>query len=120
MIKYNSFFLSILIIYFSISSFCLKKNKLKKIIKPVDDKFEIDSILSWAKDNNIYINEHIILNKNTNSSHNFFYFTSNSSIENNTVLLRVPYNIMISKDNLIEHFNKTKNKKIFDLWKQIV
>ena len=120
MIKYNSFFLSILIIYFSISSFCLKKNKLKKIIKPVDDKFEIDSIVSWAKDNNIYINEHIILNKNTNSSHNFFYFTSNSSIENNTVLLRVPYNIMISKDNLIEHFNKTKNKKIFDLWKQIV
>ena len=120
MIKYNSFFLSILIIYFSISSFCLKKNKLKKTIKPVDDKFEIDSILSWAKDNNIYINEHIILNKNTNSSHNFFYFTSNSSIENNTVLLRVPYNIMISKDNLIEHFNKTKNKKIFDLWKQIV
>ena len=120
MIKYNSFFLSILIIYFSISSFCLKKDKLKKTIKPVDDKFEIDSILSWAKDNNIYINEHIILNKNTNSSHNFFYFTSNSSIENNTVLLRVPYNIMISKDNLIEHFNKTKNKKIFDLWKQIV
>ena len=120
MIKYNSFFLSILIIYFSISSFCLKKNKLKKIIKPVDDKFEIDSIVSWAKDNNIYINEHIILNKNTNSSHNFFYFTSNSSIENNTVLLRVPYNIMISKDNIIEHFNKTKNKKIFDLWKQIV
>ena len=120
MIKYNSFFLSILIIYFSISSFCLKKNKLKKTIKHIDDKFEIDSILSWAKDNNIYINEHIILNKNTNSSHNFFYFTSNSSIENNTVLLRVPYNIMISKDNLIEHFNKAKNKKIFDLWKQIV
>ena len=120
MIKYNSFFLSILIIYFSISSFCLKKNKLKKTIKHIDDKFEIDSIVSWAKDNNIYINEHIILNKNTNSSHNFFYFTSNSSIENNTVLLRVPYNIMISKDNLIEHFNKTKNKKIFDLWKQIV
>ena len=85
-----------------------------------DNKEEINTILKWAESNNIYINENLLLNKNSHYYNNFFYFTSNSSIPNNTILLKIPYNIMLSQISLNKHFHDIKNKKWSRKWDEIV
>ena len=116
-ISFNFIFIFLIILY---PSFSLKKKKSKSNVIIGNKKFEISSILNWAKINNIYIHQDLVLNKNIDASHSFYYFTSNSSISNNTILMRVPYNIMISKELLLEHYNKNKNKKFSELWKNIL
>ena len=120
----NKFYFSFFIIISLLSIIYSHKNTKKKksnITKNIKLKEEIPSILEWAKKNNIYINENLTLNKNTDSdsSHNFFYFTANSSIENNVVLLKVPYDIMISQNTLNIHFKEKKYKKWEFLWDKI-
>ena len=90
----------------------IKKNKITKEGSP--------SLYEWAKKNNISINENITLNKNTDSSHNFYYFTSNKPIHNNTILLKVPYDIMISPSSLDKHFKDKKSKKFQYLWEKVI
>jgi len=100
-----------------------KKSKKKKSVskpKKVNIEEEIPSILKWASKNNIFINNNLILNKNTDPSHNFYYFTTNSSIPNDTVLLKVPYDIMISQSSLEKYFKSKKNKKFAYLWDKII
>ena len=94
----------------------------KKYNKKINTNIEnqISSILKWAKTNNIYIHKNLVLNKNTDYSHNFFYFTSNASIPNNTILLKIPYNIMISQNFLDNHFHEIKSKRWSPLWEEIV
>ena len=48
----------------------------KKYNKKINTNIEnqISSILKWAKTNNIYIHKNLVLNKNTDYSHNFFFF----------------------------------------------
>ena len=116
--KNNTFIFLVLIIIIQ-PSISLKKNKQKKNEKIQNEKDKISSILLWAKNNNIYIQENLILNKNIDSStNNFYYFSSNSSISNNTLLMKIPYNIMISKKTLSKYLNK--NKKISNLWERIL
>ena len=118
--KNNTFIFLVLIIIIQ-PSISLKKNKQKKNEKIQNEKDKISSILLWAKNNNIYIQENLILNKNIDSStNNFYYFSSNSSISNNTLLMKIPYNIMISKETLSKYLNKNKNKKILNLWERIL
>ena len=112
----NNFYFSFFIIISLLSIINNHKNAKRKksnITKNIKIKEEIPSILEWAKKNNIYINRNLTLNKNIDSDsfHNFFYFTANSSIENNTVLLKVPYDIMISQNSLYNHFKEKKNKQ---------
>ena len=82
---------------------------------------DIFSINKWAKKNKIYINENLRLYKNelNDKNHNFYYFKSNNKIDNNTLLLKVPSNIMISQHYLDNFFKKTKNKKFASLWNKI-
>ena len=96
-----------------------KKTYKKQKIKP-DSKDTIENIYSLAKKNNIFINEKLQLNKNTDASHHFYYFTSNSQIPNNTLLLRVPYDIMISQSSLEKHFQEKRSKKFAYLWDKII
>lgn len=96
-----------------------KKKKAKKEKKPIKEE-EVTYLYKWANKNNIYINNKLILNKNADSSHNFFYFTANSSIPNDTILLRVPYDIMISQSNLEKHFQEKRSKKFSYLWDKII
>ena len=95
-----------------------KQNKNQKTKN--ESKDEIEIIYNWAKKNNIFINDKLHLNKNTDSSHNFYYFTSNDSIPNNTLLLRVPYDIMISQSSLETHFQEKRSKKFAYLWDKII
>ena len=97
---------------------------IKTFISSKEDKMktdEISSIYKWAKKNNIYINENIQLYKNelNDVNHNFYYFKSNNDINNNTLLLKVPSNIMISQHFLDNFFKKQKNKKFSSLWDKI-
>ena len=99
------------------------KNKKKKSNKPqnqnITKESELEIINNWAKKNNIYINDKITLNKNTDSSHNFYYFTSNSQIPNNTLLLKVPYDMMITQFSLNEIYKNSKFiRKAFSIKKK--
>ena len=114
--KKNAFYFSIFI-FFLMSEIIAKKKKSNPKKSETEDR--IPSILMWAKNNNIYINENLILNKNIDSSHNFFYFTSKSIIKNNTILLKIPYDIMISQTLLNDHFHETKNKKWSKIWDEV-
>ena len=100
------------------------KNKKKKSNKPqnqnITKESELEIINNWAKKSNIYINDKITLNKNTDSSHNFYYFTSNSQIPNNTLLLKVPYDMMITQSSLEKHFQSKRSKKFAYLWDKII
>ena len=119
MTKINTFVFLFLFLIIQ-PSFLSKKNKSKKNEKIQNEKDKISSILHWAKINNIYIQENLNLNKNNDSSHNFYYFSSNSSLSNNTLLLKIPYNIMISKETLSKYLTQNKNNKISDLWERIL
>ena len=120
--KFYHYFLILQIILSSV--ICLKNKKPKKTIKSTNQEEiinkQIKSILLWAKKSNIYINEKLKLNKNEDSSHNFFYFTSNSSIPKGTILLKVPYNILISQNTLYNQFVVNKNKKWCNIWEKII
>lgn len=119
------FYLYFLIWQIILSSvICLKYKKQKKTIKNTNKEeiinSQIISILLWAKKSNIYINEKLKLKKNEDSSHNFFYFTSNSSIPKGTTLLKVPYNILISQNTLYNQSFTSKNKKWCNIWDKII
>ena len=114
----NNLFNFSIFIFFLFSQIIAKKKKTNQKKEKIEDR--IPSILSWAKNNNIYINDNLVLNKNIDSSHNFFYFTSKSLIKNNTILLKVPYDIMISQTLLNDHFHETKNKKWSKIWDEVV
>ena len=78
---------------------------------------DISSIYNWAKKNGIYINPNMQLNKNSDNdlNHTFYYFTSNKKIKNNTLLLRIPFSILISPESLDKMYKKGKNKKLSNL-----
>ena len=105
-IKYLILFLLLSIVF---SEKREKKKSNKKQKTKIDSRNEIETLYDWAKKNNIFINEKLHLNKNTDPSHNFYYFTSEATIPNNTLLLRVPYDIMISESSLEKHFQEKNN-----------
>ena len=111
----------ILLLVISLSEKTKKKNPNKH---PKKEKFnskdEIENVYSWAKKHNIFINDKLHLNKNIDASHNFYFFTSSEQIPNNTLLLRVPYDIMISQSSLEKHFQEKRSKKFAYLWDKII
>ena len=68
----------------------------------------IPSVLEWAKNNDIYINPKLTLNRRLNRD-NYYAFYADSKIPNNTLLLRVPYNMMITQKNLYDIHKTLKN-----------
>ena len=94
-----------------------KKEKPKKIIK--EEKVDIlKSSLEWAKNNSIYINNKLILSKKQDRD-KYYFFSADSRILNNTLLLRVPYDMMITQFSLNEIYKNSKNKKFENLWDKI-
>ena len=98
-----------------------KKTKHKKLNK-INKEENIDIIassLEWAKNNSIYINKKLVLNKKINRD-KYYYFSADSRILNNTLLLRVPYDMMISQYSLNEIYKNSKNQKFEKLWDNIM
>ena len=98
-----------------------KKTKHKKLNK-INKEENIDIIassLEWAKNNSIYINKKLVLNKKINRD-KYYYFSADSRILNNTLLLIVPYDIMISQYSLNEIYKNSKNQKFEKLWDNIM
>ena len=114
--------IQLFIIFIIISVISTEKKAKKKKTKEKKPTYEeeIPSLYKWAKKNNIFISDKLTLNKNTDSSHNFYYFTSNSKIPNDTVLLKVPYDIMITQSSLEKHFQEKRSKKFSYLWDKII
>ena len=79
----------------------------------------IPSVLEWAKNNSIYINPKLGLNKKLKRD-NYYSFYADSKIPNNTLLLRVPYNMMITQKNLYDIHKTLKNNKFSNLWENIL
>ena len=77
-----------------------KQKKAKKVVK--EDNIDIiKSSLEWAKNNSIYINDKIVLNRKTHRDKHF-YFSADRRLLNNTLLFKIPYNMMISQFSLNE------------------
>ena len=51
--------------------------------------------------------------------HNFYFFKSKENIANNTLLFKIPSNIMISQQSLENIIKKSKNIKLSNLWNKI-
>ena len=122
----NSIILLILLIFIVLSNSTKttkkkNKHKVKKIHKdPLDNITNIiPTVLDWAKNNDIYINSKLTLNKRTTHD-NYYSFYADSKILNNTLLFRVPYNMMLTQKNLYEMYNSTKNNKFSNLWENIL
>ena len=117
------FFLIISLVISKSTKTTKKKNKqkIKKIHKdPLDNITNIIPIvLDWAKNNDIYINSKLSLNKRTTHD-NYFSFYADSKILNNTLLFKVPYNMMITQKNIYDIYNSTKNNKFVNLWEKIL
>jgi hypothetical protein len=95
-----------------------KKEKSQKNVTKEDNKDIISSVLEWAKNNSIYINNKLKLSKKANRDKHY-YFSADNRIPNNTLLLRVPYEAMITQFNLNEMYKNSKNKKFENLWDKI-
>ena len=117
------FFLIISLVISKSTKTTKKKNKqkIKKIHKdPLENITNIIPIvLDWAKNNDIYINSKLSLNKRTTHD-NYFSFYADSKILNNTLLFKVPYNMMITQKNIYDIYNSTKNNKFVNLWEKIL
>ena len=94
-----------------------KKTKPKKVIKE-ENMDIVKTSLEWAKNNSIYINNKLVLNKRNNRD-KYYYFSADSRILNNTLLLRVPYDIMITQNSFNEIYKDSKNIKLNKLWDKI-
>ena len=96
-----------------------KKDNKQKKVKIEDNTDIIKSALDWAKRNNIYINNKIVLNRK-NYRDKYYYFSADSRILNNTLLFKIPYEMMITQFTLNEIYNKTKHNKFHNLWEKII
>ena len=95
-----------------------KKDKKQTKIKKEDNVDLVSSLLEWAKNNSIYINNKLTLNKKLIRDKSY-YFSADSRIPNNTLLLKVPYDMMITQYSLNEIYKNSKNKKFEHLWDSI-
>ena len=97
------------------------KHKQKKEKKePLDNITNIIPIvLEWAKNNSVYINPKLNLNKRMKRD-NYYSFYADSKIPNNTLLFRVPYNMMITQNNIYDIYKSSKNNKFENLWENIL
>ena len=95
-----------------------KKDNIQKNMEKEDNVDIIKSSLEWANKNNIYINNKIVLNRRNNRDQ-YFYFSADKRILNNTLLLKVPYDMMISQNILNEIYQQSKNQKLKSLWEKI-
>ena len=122
--KKNGLFLILLISLIILTSSKKDKKKSKqKQKKPKLDPLDnitniIPTVLGWAKNNDIYINPKLTLNKRLKTD-NYYAFFADSKIPNNTLLFRVPYNMMITQTNLNNMYKNTK-KKFENLWENVV
>ena len=101
-----------------------KQKKQKSSHKKVEDKIEdekdiIPNVLEWAKKNDIYINPKLNLNRRTKRD-NYYYFSADNKILNNTLLLKVPYNMIITQKNFFDIYKGTKTNKFENLWQKIL
>ena len=123
--KKNELFLILLISLIILTSSKQDKKKTKqKHKKPKVDPLDnitniIPSVLEWAKNNDIYINPKLTLNRRLNRD-NYYAFYADSKIPNNTLLLRVPYNMMITQNNLQDIYKNSKNNKFQNLWEKVL
>ena len=95
-----------------------KKDNIKKYKEKEDNVDIIKSSLEWANKNNIYINNKIVLNRRNNRDQ-YYYFSADNRILNNTLLLKVPYDMMITQHILNGIYQQSKNKKFKNLWEKI-
>ena len=97
------------------------KKQQKQNSKKKNKYDEISSIYNWASKNGIYINPNLSLNKNAQNDieHIFYYFKSNNTIKNNTLLLKIPSSIIMSQKSLEKMFKNSKDKKLSHLWKKV-
>ena len=122
--KKNGLFLILFISLIILTSSKKDKKKSKqKHKKPKLDPLDnitniIPTVLGWAKNNDIYINPKLTLNKRLKRD-NYYAFFADSKIPNNTLLFRVPYNMMITQTNLNDMYKNTKNK-FENLWENVV
>ena len=122
--KKNGLFLILLISLIILTSSKKDKKKSKqKHKKPKLDPLDnitniIPTVLGWAKNNDIYINPKLALNKRLKRD-NYYAFFADSKIPNNTLLFRIPYNMMITQTNLNDMYKNTKNK-FENLWENVV
>ena len=95
-----------------------KKEKKQTKVKNEDKVDIISSVLEWAKNNSIYINKKLVLNKKLIRDKSY-YFSADSRILNNTLLFKIPYDMMITQFSLNEIYKNSKNKKFDNLWDRI-
>ena len=95
-----------------------KKDKKQTKVKNEDKVDIISSVLDWAKNNSIYINKKLVLNKKLVRDKSY-YFSADSRILNNTLLFKIPYDMMITQFSLNEIYKNSKNKKLDNLWDRI-
>ena len=116
-------YFAFLVYFFKLFISVFSKSKIKRKTQDlnINKKDDISLIYSWAKRNNIYINENLQLFKNelNDINHNFYFFKTNNIIYNNTLLLKIPSDIMISQHSLQKFFEKSKIKKLANLWDKV-
>ena len=89
----NLFNISLFYLFSFLIVFSSSKKPKKSNYKKQNKYDEISSIYNWASKNGIYINPNLSLIKNAQNDleHNFYYFKSNVTIKNNTLLLKIPW-----------------------------
>ena len=117
----NLFNISLFYLFSFLIVFSSSKKPKKSNYKKQNKYDEISSIYNWASKNGIYINPNLSLIKNAQNDleHNFYYFKSNGTIKNNTLLLKIPSSIIISQKSLEKMYKNSKDKKLSILWKKV-
>ena len=85
------------------------------LIKTIDSKTAYDKLLEWGKNNSLFISDKLGM-KYINENNKTYYALDD--IPENTIIMDIPYELMLNKDNAFKLLEHKKLEKIYNEYKK--
>ena len=85
------------------------------LIKTIDSKSAYDKLLEWGKNNSLFISDKLGM-KYINENNKTYYALDD--IPENTIIMDIPYELMLNKDNAFKLLEHKKLEKIYNEYKK--
>jgi hypothetical protein len=77
------------------------------------NKNETQKLFQWGKSKNVKFHPSIVL-YSSDKEHPFPYFTTNTTISRDDLIIQIPYSVILTVDNIIKYSKSNKIKTIYN------